>query len=120
MRKLRNYQESRWSLSIACAYVVSATLAGIAGVLMASRQASGFPSAGMGMELETITAAVVGGASLTGGEGNIIGTVFGAFIMTTLRNGGNLLGVNSFVLQVVIGVITIVAVVFDQIRRRRD
>lgn len=100
-------------------YMVSGFLSGVAGVLMTSRLANGVPTAGQMYELDAIAAAVVGGASLMGGEGTIIGTVVGAMIIATIRNGGNLLGVNPFVLQVLIGVLIVVAVMIDQINKGR-
>jgi ribose/xylose/arabinose/galactoside ABC-type transport system permease subunit len=100
-------------------YMVSGFLSGVAGVLMTSRLANGVPTAGQMYELDAIAAAVVGGASLMGGEGTIVGTVVGAMIIATIRNGGNLLGVNPFVLQVLIGVLIVVAVMIDQINKGR-
>ena len=73
---------------------------------------------GDGYELDAIAASVVGGASLSGGEGSIVGTVIGALIMQTLRNGGNLLGVNSFILEICIGSLIIIAVLIDKAKKK--
>lgn len=100
-------------------YAVSGFMSGIAGILLTSRLASGIPTSGQGYELDAIAAAVVGGASLSGAEGSIVGTMLGALIMSTLRNGGNLLGFDPFYLEIVIGVLLVMTVLLDQIRRRR-
>ncbi len=100
-------------------YVLSALTASIAGVLLTSRLANGIPTAGEGYELDAIAAAVVGGASLMGGEGTILGTVLGAVIIQTLRNGGNLLGINPFILQIAIGTLIIAAVLADQLNKTK-
>lgn len=99
-------------------YVASGLLAGIAGVAMASRLNSSQPSAGLGYELDTIAAVVIGGASLSGGVGGIGGTVIGVFVIGILHNGLNLVGVSPFIQQVVIGVVIAVAVTADTLRRR--
>lgn len=99
-------------------YAIAGFCASIGGVLYASRLAQGMASAGSGYELDAITAAVIGGASFFGGEGTIIGAVFGAFITTTLRNGGNLLKLNSFLMEVIIGIVTILAVTIDTLNKR--
>jgi len=95
-------------------YGISGLLAGVAGVLMTSRLANGIPTAGTGYELDAIAAAVVGGASLSGGSGTIIGTVLGAFLIAIIQNGGNLLGINSFILEIAVGVLIVVSVMIDQ------
>lgn len=99
-------------------YLVSALCSAVAGIMLASRVGNGLPSGGDGYELDAIAASVVGGASLSGGEGSIIGTVIGALIMQTLRNGGNLLGANSFVLEICIGALIIVAVLIDKAKKK--
>lgn len=98
-------------------YTVCAFLCAIAGVLMTARLGNGVPTGGEGYETDAIAAAVIGGASLTGAEGSIIGTVLGSLIMATLRNGGNLLGVNSFVLEIIIGLLIVVTVILDKRRK---
>ena len=100
-------------------YVLSATLAALSGILLASRMNSGQPNAGVSYELDVIAAVVVGGTSLSGGAGSIVGTFIGAMLIAVLRNGLNLLNVNSYVQQVIVGVVILLAVMLDQIRRRR-
>ncbi len=95
-------------------YALCSLFAGIAGILFISRIANGVPTAGQGYELEAIAAAVIGGASLSGAEGSVFGTVLGAIIMQLLRNGGNLLGVNPFILEIVIGALIVGVVFLDQ------
>jgi ribose transport system permease protein len=101
-------------------YAFSALTSAIAGILYTSRLANGIPTAGEGYELDAIAAAVVGGASLMGGEGTILGTVLGALIIATLRNGGDLLGIDPFILQIAIGVLIVAAVLIDQLSKRRN
>jgi ribose transport system permease protein len=91
---------------------------GLAAVLHTSRLISAQPATGEMVELESIAAAVIGGASLFGGQGTIPGTLLGIFIMAILRNGCNLLGVSSYWQYVVVGVMIILAVFYDHLRRR--
>lgn len=98
-------------------YGLCGLMAGIAGILMTSRLANGIPTGGQGYETDAIAACVIGGASLSGAEGTILGTVLGAIIMATLRNGGNLLGIDPFILQIVNGLIIVAAVFLDQYRK---
>lgn len=100
-------------------YILGALMSGIAAILLTSRLASGIPTSGQGYELDAIAAAVVGGASLNGAEGSILGTILGAFIMSTLRNGGNLLGLDPFYLEIIIGVLLVVTVFVDHIQKRK-
>lgn len=100
-------------------YVACAALAGVAGIVLAARLDSVQPSSGFTYELDTIAAVVIGGTSLTGGQGGIGGTVVGVLIIGVLRNGLNLLGVSPFTQQVVIGVVIALAVAADVFRRRR-
>lgn len=95
-------------------YALGALFAGIAGILFTSRIANGVPTAGQGYELDAIAAAVIGGASLSGAEGSVFGTLIGALIMQLLRNGGNLLGVNPFILEIIIGGLIVATVFLDQ------
>jgi ribose transport system permease protein len=80
---------------------------------------TGQPTAGTGYELQVIAAVVIGGGSLTGGEGSVIGTLIGAFIMGLLSNGSDLLGINPYWQQAIIGAIIILAVALDEVRKRR-
>ncbi|MDE3176549.1 MAG: ABC transporter permease [Pseudomonadota bacterium] len=100
-------------------YVTGATLAGLAGVILSARLDSAQPSSGIGYELDTIAAVVIGGASLSGGVGGIGGTAVGVLIIGFLRNGLNLLQVSPFVQQVVIGLVIAVAVATDSLRNRK-
>lgn len=102
----------------ASVYVVAGLLAGLAGVVLATRLDSSQPSAAVGIELDTIAAVVIGGASLSGGVGRVPGTVVGVLIIGVLRNGLNLLAVSPFVQQIVIGVVIALAVMVDVLRRR--
>jgi ribose transport system permease protein len=99
-------------------YAISGLLAGIGGVLLASRLGAGVPTSGESYELDAIAACVIGGASLFGAKGSALGAAAGALITSTLNNGGNLLGINSFYLQIAIGVLILLAVAFDQVQGR--
>jgi ribose transport system permease protein len=101
-------------------YAVCGLFAGLAGVVIAARLNSAQPSLGQGYELDAIAAAVIGGTSLSGGEGTILGTVIGAFIISTLTNGLRILSVPQEWQTVVTGGIVILAVYLDIIRRRRE
>ena len=100
-------------------YAIAGLLAGLAGMVEASRLMTGQPTAGQGYELQAIAAVVIGGGSLQGGEGSVVGTLIGAFIMGLLSNGSDLLGINPYWQQVTIGVVIIAAVGFDELRKRR-
>ena len=100
-------------------YTLCATLAGLAGVILSARLDSAQPSSGIGYELDTIAAVVIGGASLSGGVGGVGGTALGVLIIGFLRNGLNLLQVSPFVQQVVIGLVIAVAVAADSLRARK-
>jgi ribose transport system permease protein len=100
-------------------YAISGMLCGLAGMIEASRLMTGQPTAGQGYELQVIAAVVIGGGSLRGGEGSVIGTLVGAFIMGLLSNGSDLLGISPYLQQAIIGAVIIVAVTFDEFRKRR-
>jgi len=102
------------------AYTMSGALAGVAGNVLMSRLVTAQPSEGVMYELDAIAAAVIGGASLSGGVGTISGTMIGAFIIGILRNGLNMAGVSAFIQQIVIGFVVIGAVWIDQVRSRRS
>ena len=99
-------------------YTISGTLSALSGVLLASRMNSGQPNSGLMYELDVIAAVVVGGTSLSGGRGSIIGTLIGSLLIGILRNGLNLLNVGSYVQQVVVGAVILLAVLLDQMRKR--
>jgi ribose transport system permease protein len=100
-------------------YVVSGVMSAIAAVILTARLNSAQPIAGMMYELDAIAATVIGGTSLMGGEGTLAGTLVGALIMGVLRNGLNLLGVSSFLQQIVIGGVIVVAVLLDTVLKRK-
>jgi ribose transport system permease protein len=100
-------------------YVISGALAGFGGMIAASRVNSGQPNFGIGLELDVIAAAVIGGASLFGGQGTVLGTLIGAFLIALIRDGAVLLDISTFYQQVIIGVVIWLAVFWDQYRRRR-
>jgi ribose/xylose/arabinose/galactoside ABC-type transport system permease subunit len=99
-------------------YAVSGTTSAVAAVILTARLNSAQPIAGMMYELDAIAATVIGGTSLMGGEGSLGGTLVGALIMGVLRNGLNLLGVSSFVQQIVIGGVIVGAVLVDTMLKR--
>ena len=107
---------AKYSIAV---YAIAGMLAGLAGMIEASRLMTGQPTAGQGYELLVIAAVVIGGGSLSGGEGSVIGTLIGAFIMGLLSNGSDLLGVNPYLQQALIGAIIILAVAVDEARKRR-
>ena len=96
-------------------YALGGGLAAAASVLLTARLNSAQPIAGLSYELDAIAATVIGGTSLMGGQGSVFGTLVGALIMGVLRNGLNLLGVSSYVQQVVIGAVIIAAVLLDTV-----
>ncbi len=102
----------------ASVYVAAGALAGVGGIVLATRLDSSQPTAGTGYELDVIAAVVIGGASLTGGVGRVTGTIIGVLLIGVLRNGLNLLGVSPFIQQIVIGTVIAVAVMADVLRRR--
>lgn len=102
------------------AYAICDGMAGLAGIILAARLVSAQTSAGTGYEFEGIFAAVIGGVSLAGGEGSMMGAIIGAFVVAILRNGLNLNGVNSFWQQVILGIIIVIAVYIDAKRVRKQ
>ena len=99
-------------------YSILGGLTGLAGMIEASRLVTGQPTAGEGYELRAIAAVVIGGGSLSGGAGTVLGTTVAAFIMSLLNNGCNLLGISPFIQQILIGGIIVLAVAADEYRRR--
>ncbi|MDI9485298.1 MAG: ABC transporter permease [Bacillota bacterium] len=115
--RLSGINVDRWKIAV---YVLGGFFYGVAGVVMASRLNSAQPALGVGYELEAIAAVVIGGASLSGGSGTILGTIIGAFIMSVLTNGLRILSIPQEWQTVVIGSIVILAVYTDIIRRRKE
>jgi ribose transport system permease protein len=115
--RLSGVHVGAWKIAV---YAVCGLFAGLAGVLIAARLDSAQPSLGLGYELDAIAAAVIGGTSLSGGEGTILGTVIGAFVISILTNGLRILSVPQEWQTVVTGTIVIVAVYLDIVRRRRQ
>ncbi len=105
--------------NIYSAYALCGLLSAIAGILLTSRVRIAAPTAGTTYELYAIAAAVIGGASLKGAEGSIMGAVLGALIMTTITNGGNLLNINAFLLEIIIGGLIVLAVFLDQWQKNK-
>jgi len=98
-------------------YIISGFLSALSGVLLASRVNSGQPNSGLMYELDVIAAVVVGGTSLFGGRGTVIGTLIGSLLIGVLRNGLNLLDVESYIQQVIVGVVILLAVMMDRLRK---
>ncbi|QDC09346.1 ABC transporter permease [Oceanicola sp. D3] len=99
-------------------YTASALLSGLAGVLLAARLDSVQPSSGVAYELDAIAAVVIGGTSLSGGSGGVIGTIIGVLIIGVLRNGLNLLSVSPFLQAVIIGLVIVLAVAAETFKQR--
>ncbi len=100
-------------------YTLSATLAGLAGVMQFSRLTVGDPTVAVGLELDVIAAVVIGGGSFSGGEGSVLGTIVGALIMTVIRSGCSQMGLPNWVQEIVTGSIIVLAVALDRLRHRK-
>jgi ribose transport system permease protein len=114
--RLSGVNVDAWKIAV---YTLCGAFAGLAGVLISSRLNSAQPALGAGYELDAIAAAVIGGTSLRGGEGTIMGTIIGAFVISTLTNGLRILSVPQEWQTVITGGIVILAVYLDIIRRRQ-
>jgi ribose transport system permease protein len=101
-------------------YAVSGLFCGLSGVMEFSRLTVGDPTVAVGLELDIIAAVVIGGGSLSGGEGSILGSMIGVFIMAFLRNGCTMVGWPNYVQEIIIGGIIVAAVSLDQVRHRRN
>jgi len=101
-------------------YTITGLLAAYAGIMTAGLLSNALTDAGTGAELDVIAAAVIGGASLAGGEGSVIGAVIGAAIMAVLRNAFVLLGLPSYLQTISIGVVIVLAVSLDRLRRKEE
>ncbi|HHT37641.1 MAG: ABC transporter permease [Candidatus Wallacebacter cryptica] len=115
--RLSGINVDKWKIFI---YGLNGLFVGLGGVLMASRLSSAQPALGQGYELEAIAAVVIGGTSLSGGEGSILGTIIGAFVMSVLTNGLRIMSIPQEWQTVVIGAIVILAVYIDVLRRRQQ
>ena len=115
--RLSGIKVDRWKIGI---YSLCGLFCGIGGLIMSSRLNSAQPQLGAGYELDAIAAAVIGGNSLTGGEGSIIGTVIGALIISSLTNGLRIMQVSSEIQSAIVGIVLALAVFIDQVRRRRE
>ena len=100
-------------------YTILGALSGLAGAIETSRTVTGQPNAGETYELNVIASVVIGGGSLSGGQGTVVGTIIGSLIMGVLANGGNLLQISPFIQIFVIGAVIVLAVTFDEYQRRR-
>ncbi|ALE94393.1 ribose ABC transporter permease [Arthrobacter alpinus] len=107
---------TKWTVLI---YTLAGSFTGLAGVIATARLNSAQPAGGMGLELQAIAAVVIGGTSLQGGKGSIIGTVIGALIMSVLTNGLTLMSIPQEWQQVAVGVVIILAVYLDMMRRKK-
>jgi len=101
-------------------YALAGLFCGLSGVMEFSRLTVGDPTVAMGLELDIIAAVVIGGGSLSGGQGSILGSMIGVFIMAFLRNGCTMMGCPNYIQEIIIGFIIVVAVSLDQIRYRRE
>jgi putative xylitol transport system permease protein len=99
-------------------YVISGGCAAVAGLLLMARFQSGSPNTGIGSELQSIAAVVVGGTSLAGGRGSVVATFFGALLIGLLNNVMNLLGIESYTQDIVLGAVILLAVIVDELRKR--
>ena len=99
-------------------YAIAGLLAGVAGVMEFSRLTVGDPTDSIGLELDVIAAVVIGGASLSGGEGTVLGSLVGAVLMAVIRTGCTFLGVHNWVQEIVTGAIIVAAVALDRARHR--
>lgn len=115
--RLSGVNVAAWKTAV---YALCGLFSGLAGVIIASRLSSAQPALGAGYELDAIAAAVIGGTSLSGGEGTIVGTIIGAFIISTLTNGLRIMAVPQEWQMVVTGGIVILAVFLDILRRRQQ
>ncbi|MFC2168350.1 ABC transporter permease [Acidobacteriota bacterium] len=101
-------------------YGTAGLFCGLSGVMQFSRLTVGDPTVAVGLELDIIAAVVIGGGSLSGGSGSILGSMIGVFIMAFLRNGSNMMGWPNYIQEIIIGGIIVIAVALDQIRHRKE
>lgn len=113
--KLSGVRTGTWKLLV---YVFAGLFTGVAGVVMSARLSSAQPSLGLGYELEAIAAVVIGGTSLRGGRGTIVGTIIGALIMAVLTNGLRIMSIPQEWQNVAVGIVILLAVYLDMLRRK--
>jgi ribose transport system permease protein len=101
-------------------YTVAGLLFGTAGLMQLSRLTQGDPTVAIGLELDIIAAVVIGGASLSGGTGSILGSMIGAVIMAVLRNGSNQMGWPTYMQEIIIGIVIVLAVALDKFRQSKQ
>lgn len=114
--RLSGINVDKWKIII---YSLCGVMAGIAGLVMSSRLNSAQPSLGAGYETEAIAAAVIGGNSLSGGEGSIVGTIIGALIISSLTNGLRIMAVPTELQSAIVGLVLALAVFMDQVKKKR-
>jgi ribose transport system permease protein len=114
--RLSGVNVDRWKIGI---YALGGLFAGVGGLIMSSRLGSAQPQLGVGYELEAIAAAVIGGSSLSGGEGSIPGSIIGALIISSLTNGLRIMSVPTELQSAFVGIVLAFAVYFDQMRKKR-
>jgi ribose/xylose/arabinose/galactoside ABC-type transport system permease subunit len=114
--RLAGIDVDRWKILV---YIYCATLCAFAGIVLSATAGSSFPNAALGREMDVIAGVILGGTSLYGGEGTILGTVMGVLILGTLSNGMILMNIDAYWQQVVKGVILLLAVLIDVWRRRK-
>lgn len=114
--RLSGIKVEKYKLSV---YVILGLLAGLAGVMLTARIGSGVASTGDGFEFDVVTAALIGGVSLNGGKGSMIGTLIGCLIMGILSNGLNLLNVSSYLQMLIMGCMLILAVSIDSLAKQK-
>jgi len=101
-------------------YAIAGLFCGLSGVMEFSRLTVGDPTVAVGLELDIIAAVVIGGGSLSGGEGSILGTMIGVLIMSFLRNGCTMMGWPNYIQEIIIGAIIVIAVTLDRLRHRKE
>jgi ribose transport system permease protein len=101
-------------------YTLAGLLFGTAGLMQLSRLTQGDPTVAIGLELDIIAAVVIGGASLSGGTGSVLGSMIGAVIMAVLRNGSNQMGWPTYMQEIIIGIVIVLAVALDKLRQNKQ